>query len=409
MANMLDYLDWRGDIDFSVDPFNEVDNLILAELAYTDFKGIVPGPSVTEKVSLKYACDTFFANHTEEEIMASLSSTKVAPFLMKKMVESKRFRNMKLGGYVNEIDVSSQTQFSAITFFLEDGTIFVAYRGTDNTVVGWKEDFNMSFLSHTEGQIRAVKYLDDNFRRARRPIRVGGHSKGGNFAVFASAFCVPEIQNKIIKVYSNDGPGFLPEILEGEGYQRILQKIQSTIPESSIVGLLLENEMEHGIVKSSASGAKEHDLMSWEVLGNRFVYTQSLAEGSVRLDQTLKTWIYGLEPELRAEFVDILFSAVEDMGVSTLDELAENKMKFFGHITRYLMGLAPDRQKALSEVFSKLAYTMGNVYTANWFKSGKAAGEAKEEMPGDETIAEGKNFFENMLESLERNRNSEKK
>lgn len=366
MANISDYLDWRGDIPMSVDPFNEVDNLILAELAYTDFADIVPPPSKEHQyVTLQDACEMFFSMYSEEEIMEKNSTTKVAPFLMKKMIKSKRFESMLLMDYVNEIDEENQTQFSVISFLLPDDTIFVSFRGTDNTIVGWKEDFNMSFLYQTQGQIRAARYLDDWFGDTTKKLRLGGHSKGGNFAVYAAAFCYPRIQERIVQVYSNDGPGFLKKITEQPQYQKMLPKVISTIPESSIVGMLLENELDHRVVKSSQSGAMQHDAMSWEVLGNHFVFAENLAESSIMLDKTLKNWIYGLEPEEREEFVNILFDTLQSTGATTLDELVANKMAMMNNISKTLSELSPEKQQVLRDVIKRFAYSSGETIADN--------------------------------------------
>lgn len=366
MANISDYLDWRGDIPMSVDPFNEVDNLILAELAYTDFADIVPPPSKEHQyVTLQDACEMFFSMYSEEEIMEKNSTTKVAPFLMKKMIKSKRFESMLLMDYVNEIDEENQTQFSVISFLLPDDTIFVSFRGTDNTIVGWKEDFNMSFLYQTQGQIRAARYLDDWFGDTTKKLRLGGHSKGGNFAVYAAAFCHPRIQERIVQVYSNDGPGFLKKITEQPQYQKMLPKVISTIPESSIVGMLLENELDHRVVKSSQSGAMQHDAMSWEVLGNHFVFAENLAESSIMLDKTLKNWIYGLEPEEREEFVNILFDTLQSTGATTLDELVANKMAMMNNISKTLSELSSEKQQVLRDVIKRFAYSSGETIADN--------------------------------------------
>lgn len=366
MANISDYLDWRGDIPMSVDPFNEVDNLVLAELSYTDFADIVPPPSKEHQyVTLQDACEMFFSMYSEDEIMEKNSTTKVAPFLMKKMIKSKRFESMLLMDYVNEIDEENQTQFSVISFLLPDDTIFVSFRGTDNTIVGWKEDFNMSFLYQTQGQIRAARYLDDWFGDTTQKLRLGGHSKGGNFAVYAAAFCHPRIQERIVQVYSNDGPGFLKKITEQPQYQKMLPKVISTIPESSIVGMLLENELDHRVVKSSQSGAMQHDAMSWEVLGNHFVFAENLAESSIMLDKTLKNWIYGLEPEEREEFVNILFDTLQSTGATTLDELVANKMAMMNNISKTLSELSPEKQQVLRDVIKRFAYSSGETIADN--------------------------------------------
>lgn len=366
MANISDYLDWRGDITLEKDPFNEVDNLVLAQLAYTDFDGIVPGVGQgMESITIQEAHDTFFSIYSEKEIMARASTTKVAPFLMHKMVKAERFKNMRLMNYINEIDEENQTQFSAVSFLLDNDTIYVAYRGTDNTIVGWKEDFNMSFLYQTPGQIRAAQYLNDCYRFAEYPLIVGGHSKGGNFAVYASAFCKRSVQDRIVRVYSNDGPGFLPEITSQESYRRITERVVSTIPESSIVGMLLENDLHHRVVKSSQTGAMQHDAMSWKVRGNHFVFADNLSESSVMLDRTLKNWIYGLEADEREEFVNILFGTLQSTGASTLDELTANKFAMMCNISKSLSSLPQEKQMVLKDVIRRFAYSTGETLADN--------------------------------------------
>ena len=366
MANISDYLDWRGDISLEKDPFNEVDNLVLAQLAYTDFDGIVPGVGQgMDGITIQEAHDTFFSIYSEKEIMARVSTTKVAPFLMHKMVKAERFKNMRLMNYINEIDEENQTQFSAVSFLLDNDTIYVAYRGTDNTIVGWKEDFNMSFLYQTPGQIRAAQYLNDCYRFAEYPLIVGGHSKGGNFAVYASAFCKRSVQDRIVRVYSNDGPGFLPEITSQESYRRITERVVSTIPESSIVGMLLENDLHHRVVKSSQTGAMQHDAMSWKVRGNHFVFADNLSESSVMLDRTLKNWIYGLEADEREEFVNILFGTLQSTGASTLDELTANKFAMMCNISKSLSSLPQEKQMVLKDVIRRFAYSTGETLADN--------------------------------------------
>lgn len=359
MANISDYLDWRGDLDFFRDPFNEVDNLILSELAYTDFDGIVPGEESKERVTIRQACRRFFDRYTEAEILSRQSTTKMAPFLMKKMASSRRFGSLMLGKYVNEIDQENQSQFAAVLFYLEDGTVYAAYRGTDNTIVGWKEDFNMGFLYQTAGQVRAARYLNDQFQDSGELIRVGGHSKGGNFAVYAASFAGEEIQKRILQVYTNDGPGFMPPILETEGYRNILPKVKSIVPERSIVGMLLENHVEHTVVKSSQSGAYQHDAMSWEVLGKRFVRAKNLSESSILWDKTITSWLMGLSCGEREEFVDVIFGVLESTGARTFDELSESGIRSLGEMRSYISALSPEKQKAVREILLKFAISGG--------------------------------------------------
>lgn len=359
MANMMDYLDWRGDLTLEAAEFNEVDNLILAHLVYVDFAGIVPGPESKEEIYLKEASDLFWKHHTEEEILARVSMTKTAPFLLRKLADTKRFRGARLSGYVNDISDEEQSQFSVVCVRLSDQSLYVAFSGTDSTIVGWRENFNMGFLSATPGQRKAVEYLNRAAGEERAAIRVGGHSKGGNLAVYASVKCMPEIREKIIHVYSNDGPGFNREMIESEEYRRMLPKISTILPESSIVGMLLEHHENFKVVKSSNNGIQQHDAMSWEVRGPSFLYVDKVAAESVFLDETMKKWLYQLNNEEREQIVDTVFSMLEEADIRTVDDFYNSKWKKVQELMKAKSKLPAETQKLFSKAL-KLLWSSGN-------------------------------------------------
>lgn len=354
MANMMDYLLWRGDLLFQEAPFNEVDNLIFSELVYVDFKNIVPGTDSDETITLKEASEEFFKHHTDEEIEARVSSTKMAAFLMREMAKTKRFGDIKLFHYIDDIDYEEQSQFCAVTLLLDDGSIFVSYSGTDNTIIGWRENFNMSFLEETPGQQKAVKYLNETVSSDWKKLRIGGHSKGGNLAVFASVSCKKSIQERITEVYCNDGPGFTGSKIAGLKYGNMLPKIHAFIPEASIVGLLLEHKADCTVVKSSASGPLQHDVMTWEVLGNALVRVEAVAQESLLLDQTLKAWIDKMDTKQREEFVDTLFEILEEGQIETVDDLANMKWKKFIELFKLGGTLERENQEALKHALKLL-------------------------------------------------------
>ena len=324
MANLQDYLKWRGDLPFSVDPFHEVDNLILSLISYVDFDGLVSESGV-ERFSLKEIADKYFAIHTEEELKARKTFIRFAPFIFQEAAATNRFGSLLISDYVNLVEEKSEIQLSAVTFWLPDGTAYVAFRGTDDTLIGWKEDFNLSFMAETEGQRLAVNYLNCHFAGTATPLRVGGHSKGGNLAVYASAFASPAVQDYIQVIYSNDGPGLKEELTLTEGYRKILPRIISTVPEDSIVGLLLSSEAQNHVVKSSASGIAQHDATTWEVLGNRFVEAKERSAFSQYFEKTLRKWIGGLGDEERATFTESLFELLSAGGASTLTDIKNNR------------------------------------------------------------------------------------
>lgn len=354
MANVMDYLEWRGDLDLKADPFNEVDNLILSQLVYVDFEGIVPGVMSEDDISLKEASRIFFEQNDEEDILAKVSMTKMSAFVMKKMAETKRFSEIRLSKYVNDIDLEEQSQFSVLCITLQDESIFISYSGTDNTIVGWHENFNMGYLEETPGQRKAVDYLNFTMKRNRKRLRIGGHSKGGNLSVYASVMCKPQIQKHIIEVYSNDGPGFRKEILESDAYQNMEGRIRRIVPEYSIVGLLLEHESKYEVVKSSERGAQQHDPLSWEVIGKHFVYVEEVAAHSLILDKTMKNWLRQLDDGQRQQIVETVFDVLEAANIHTVDDFFQSKMKKVQEIMKATSDLPEETQKLLYEAIRSL-------------------------------------------------------
>lgn len=359
MANMMDYLDWRGDLDFQASGFNEVDNLILSQLAYVEFDGIVPDEDSGEKIKLSDASAYFFKTHDEQEIQKKVSMTKSAPFVMRKMAATKRFRSAMLSKYVNDISDEEQSQFSVVCVELEDRSLYVAFSGTDNTIVGWRENFNMGYLSETPGQLKAAAYLNKVIASDCETVRVGGHSKGGNLSVYASVKCKPRIQEKIVHVYSNDGPGFNKAMIESSEYQGMLPKISTILPESSIVGMLLEHQDAYKVVRSSQSGIQQHDAMSWEVLGKSFIYVDHVAAESVLLDETMKSWLYQLNETEREQIVDTIFFMLEEAHIKTIDDFYNSKWKKIQELMKAKSMLPEEMQKVFSKAL-KLLWSEGN-------------------------------------------------
>ena len=319
MANIHEYLVWRGDVPFTVSPFNEVDALVLSELVYTDFHGVLPGEG--ERITVEEARRLFWQKHTREEIMAQDSYTKTAPFLMDEMAGKGRFGGTVMADYYDVIDTNVDIQLAALTFYLPDGTAFVAFRGTDDTVVGWKEDFNLSYMPETEGQRRAAEYLNRHFSGQNMPIRVGGHSKGGNLAMYAAVCAEKAVRDRVIAVYNNDGPGFLKEFTETEAYREMLPRIICTVPEKAVIGTLLSSKAFQHVVKSTASGIYQHDGFSWNVLGNHFVEVDRRSDSSMALESTLHQWLAEQSEEKRRTFVNTLFGLLESTGRTTFGEI----------------------------------------------------------------------------------------
>ena len=322
MANIEDYIGWRGDVSFDYDPFNEVDNLIMASLAYVDFENVLDDREAPVPVGELDA--RYFAIHTPEELYAREFFTKTMPFLLTKMAASRRFSGIRAFGYENHIDPKKECQMSVVTLLLDERTAYVSFRGTDDTVVGWKEDFELSYRQRTTGQQLAVDYMNRRFKDTDLTLYVGGHSKGGNFAVYASAFCCPEVKKRIKAIYSNDSPGFISEVAEDPEYQEILGRVVSIVPEETIIGTLLTTTKARHIVKSSAKGILQHDALSWQVYGNHFEEVPKRSDVSLLLESMMGNWLGKLDEKERQVFVEALFGFFENTQKGTFEEIKKN-------------------------------------------------------------------------------------
>ncbi|MDR2900473.1 MAG: DUF2974 domain-containing protein [Treponema sp.] len=361
MANIFDYLEWRGDLTFEQSPFNPVDNLILSRLSYLPLEGIVPGTDSNDSISISETAQKFagldLTGGTEQ---FSLYFFKEDPRLLSVLRDSKRFCNLRLSHFVNIVDICEEKQFAALTISGKKFPPYISFRGTDWTIVGWKEDFNMSFLSEIPSQIEAVSYLEKVAKVYRKKLRVGGHSKGGNLAVYASAFCHKNIQRRILEVYNNDGPGFRNEIIEKPSFQNIANKIHTFVPQSSIVGMLFEHEEKYTVVESIQKGLLQHDLFSWNVVCDDVSRIDEVDNSSRFIDKTMKEWLCGLSPEQRKELVNHVYTIFTSTKALTLQELTSQWQKSAIAMIKTISNLDENTKKNLSTMFSILVKAAKN-------------------------------------------------
>ena len=329
ITTVFDYLDWRGDISFSDLPPCEVDSLIFSLISYIDFERIVPSPDERDSIGLYHGARQFVRRYKGEGAQnIGLIIPKQTVTLLAKAAKSLRFGQCRMTDYVNHICDGEQMQFSAVTFLFEDRegeATFVAFRGTDDTIVGWKENFNMSFMHPVPSQLEAAEYLKRVADKTQGRIYVGGHSKGGNLAVFSAVKSPEHVKERIAAVYNLDGPGFDSEFIQGEDYAEIREKIKTIVPQSSIVGMLLEHEENYEVVKSDKVGLLQHNGFSWEVKGGSFVHLDTVTEESRLIDETLKKWLDEMTPEERRAAVDSIYEALTSGDAKTLTDLGSDK------------------------------------------------------------------------------------
>ncbi|MBE6570033.1 MAG: DUF2974 domain-containing protein [Ruminococcaceae bacterium] len=346
MSNFLDYLDWRGDLTFQAAPFCEVDNLIFSMLAFADYSGIVPDDPLDGPVRLSRCGEAFFEMYPEGLDYGVIIPQKIND-LLHKASASERFGEVYVTGYRNEVDEEAGKQFAAVTFLLPDNSLFIAFRGTDDTLVGWREDFQLSFTTPVPSQKSAVRYVEEMSRLYRGDIRLGGHSKGGNLAVFAAAFSSPDVKKRIITAYSNDGPGFTEEILAREEYTSMEKRIVTFVPQSSIVGMLLAINGSYRVIKSTSPMLLQHDPGSWQVIGPRFETMPGLSEEGKRNSRRFREWLKNMDHEDRRVFTDTLFHVLEATGAQTLRDLTEDTFKSVSAMVRTVRELKPEQRSEM--------------------------------------------------------------
>lgn len=366
MTNVFDYLAWRGDLNFTQVPFSDVDALILSLISYIDFEGVVSGKQGGKTVSLKDAARTFFAQRPDrEKISLGALVPKEIVDLLDQARKSSRFADLQMGGFVNSVSIEEETQFCALTFFLPNGEVVVTFRGTDDTIVGWRENCNMSFCERVPAQISAATYLDETAKLfPERPIIVTGHSKGGNLAAAATFYCKEEVLPLIQVTYNLDGPGSLLENWYGdEKFAARRALIKTFVPEHSIVGLLLGHDPDFSPIKSSQVGILQHNGLSWAILGNSFVPANSIGKDSQMTCKRLNEWIGEMTIERRREVVGAIFSIFSASGATTLSELVAEKSLWIQKCKE----LDPAIYSTLEEVFLALIKPQKKKETKSFF------------------------------------------
>lgn len=349
---LMDYLKWRNDVSLRAAPFNEIDNVLLSYLAYADFGELLHEPK--RHVGIETCFKRFCEKHDLAEVRKSKRFIERAPLLLEDMVCGARFRGTKVAHFREVFDKEKVQQFAALVFLLPDGTKYVSFRGTDLSITGWKEDFLMSFTAETEGAKEAVSYLNEVAACVEGKLILGGHSKGGNFAMYAAAFSEDAVKERILKIYNNDGPGFREEIVRTEAYREMQPKITNILPQTSIIGQLLSNEAEQHVVKSTAAGIFQHDVTTWEVTKDKFVGAE-LDAFSDFVKKALGSWLETMDDEARKSLVETVFSMIEMTEAETFAEFGENLFKNTGLIIKELGKLPKEKRSELTAALGSLA------------------------------------------------------
>lgn len=391
MGNIIDYAR-EEQRSFEELPFNEVDALILAQLAYEDIPRLVPAlddernmygtfrgrmhhfpmdrhnlrqsakallRAPFSAITLKQmdevlhdgadsACQhqVHAANFTDPAIMHSFVRTVAA---------NPRFSGLRVGAFAERFDTDEQTQTAALTFLLPDGTLVLSFRGTDDSLVGWKEDFNMAFQYPVPAQRMAADYICAVAKLWPGDMILTGHSKGGNSAVYAAMNAPAKIRKRIAAVYSLDGPGFPEHVVTSEPYLSTVSKVHKIVPDSSIIGMVLETPEPCVVVKADCEGLMQHFAFAWQVDGDAFVRVDDIAPSSHEFNSSFNRWMTSLSREEREHAVDALFQVIHASGATTFSGLIASMPLSLPSMIGAIVGLTPDERKHLMEAMRMLA------------------------------------------------------
>lgn len=365
MENIIDYVKEWGQYRLSERPFNEVDSLVLCQLVYLHYGQFVPGLA---KESVPVSIQEIYVHPDRDRILDDYWYRENNKELFAAVAASKRFGNLKMNYYVDIIDEQEQAQFSAMTYTMEDGFVYIAYRGTDATIVGWKEDLNLAFSKPLPSQYLAVEYMEQAADFVEGNFYTGGHSKGGNLAVYAAMNCKQQVRDRLVKIFNNDGPGFRPEIREQGKYHEITDRMVKFIPRSSLVGTILEDQDDYTLVESRGVGMLQHNSYSWKIEEDHFIRAKNMAERKMVRDAALNEWILSLTEEEKHAFVDTLYDVVSASEASNVFEFGADWKNCLQNVFEAAKGIDDTTRKMISGIIRTLFEITGE----------KAAAELKE-------------------------------
>ena len=368
MADLIDYVTWRADVTFDYSPFNKIDALIFSQISYLNLKGFVP-EDFDDEITLED-----FASFVDVRAQKKLKKT-LGPLinpetfdLLMAASKSERFGKLKLCGFRDIFSKKNCEQFCAFTV-KGKGWNCICFRGTDETIIGWKEDFYLGCMDQIPAQKDALDYFTDALDSLKGKFYVAGHSKGGNEAMYVAINATLKQKKKISKVFNFDGPGFVKETMESENYKNISDKILSVYPECSIVGMIFHHPSNFDIVESSEFIVMQHDAFSWNIMGNDFVKKDKFKDESIFFHATFNQFYAAMSRQEMKNITDKLFDLFLNTGCRTLDDIDDDKLQVSAKVLYELYQLdSRDRKeiKKMAGMFLKAG--KGNFPLFNSFK-----------------------------------------
>lgn len=363
MKNMLDYIKEFGHVSFEERAFSEIDALVLTELEYLPLEKVVPSDENGENFVTVKEIAEYMQEHKQELFDENpMMITQERHEVSQVIADAPRFQSLKFFGVVSEWDKDTTKQFAAVTVEVEPSVRLVVFRGTDETLIGWKEDFLMTYSPLVAAQTDAKEYLAKQASLFDGDLMVSGHSKGGNLAIYAAATQEEDVQLRIVDIFCFDSPGLYRSVLETKGYQNIVPLAMRYIPQDSLVGLMLESEVPYVIVKSNATGAMQHSAMTWEIEDGQFIKMEKLTKNSQLNDQTLKKWTESVSDEELELFWNVFFELLFSVGIDTVNDLYGQ----FMHYVQEFLKAAGEMDEEKRELLTRIALLLVSTRFEVW-------------------------------------------
>ena len=362
MPTIFDYLKANQYDSFYDKEFTVLDALALTELAYLPFEDLVPAEiSVQNYISLQHLAEQFeekFQGKYPPLGMVNAHRLKLLSYLS----SFKRYKHIRALGFANDVSLDSQKQFAAITYQIRPKEYLVVFRGTDDSIIGWKEDFHLTYMKEIPAQLAARDYLKEVLDKLDGKVWLAGHSKGGNLATYAACHVETSIQDRVQKVYSFDAPGLHSSIRNSDNFKAIEGKILSIIPENSIVGMMLETPETDLVVKSKTFGLLQHLMVSWEIEGDQFKVVPKVTEDSIQVDQTLKTWTANLSEEELRDFFDLFFGLFIEADIHRFGDITVDTPGKIQKLIENRRNLTPEKATMMDRLSRQLIDTRIQVW-----------------------------------------------
>lgn len=363
MKNMLDYIKEFGHVSFEERAFSEIDALVLTELEYLPLENVVPSDENGENFVTVKEIAEYMQEHKQELFDENpMMITEERHEVSQVIADAPRFQSLKFFGVVSVWDKDTTKQFAAVTVEVEPSVRLVVFRGTDETLIGWKEDFLMTYSPLVAAQTDAKEYLAKQASLWDGDLMISGHSKGGNLAIYAAATQVEDVQLRIVDIFCFDSPGLYRSVLETKGYQNIVPLAMRYIPQDSLVGLMLESEVPYVIVKSNATGAMQHSAMTWEIEDGQFIKMEKLTKNSQLNDQTFKKWTESVSDEELELFWNVFFELLFSVGIDTVNDLYGEFMHYVQEFLKAAGNMDEEKRELLTRIALLLVSTRFEVW-----------------------------------------------